>query len=604
MVDRNDLNVTAQVALATVLNLTVSDGSPPVSCIDSITPYWYNSSQYVTVTASGTDDVSGIGKMRLESRYRADNNTPWGDWTSYGTGGSPVYFPPWEWDFQLWDEGIYQLRTIATDYVWNEEEKSYSTYDIELGCDHHAPDTNANLSGTDGENNWYTSSVTVELGATDNLAGVDTIYYKIGPGGYYQEYIEPFVIRSNGKHLVYYYSVDNAGNQEYPINSVWVNIDKTKPSASNIGVSPEIQDYDGHVNISCTVTDSYSGVDSVKLNITDPEGNYTNTTMTHIVATNNYYDNSTYSMNGTYSFYIWAKDEAGNCNTSDTYDFCIGFGIRLYQGWNLISLPFENDYSTGKSLLENITGCVVVYYVGNNSTGIVTGSSPPELDFPIEDGSGYFVAVNDECIFSLSGTPVTDVSVPLYGGWNMIGWFNETNTTAKDLLFYIDDCTVVYYYDAETATPVMVTQSSPPETNYNVTRGMGLFVAVASNSTWDGGTSSGEEDSEGGGGDPPVPYPVEGYAYYGRGGGHLIPAEGANVTLVNNDQQERLFGEVDEYGYYLIDLNDMEWNDNDNLTVYVNGTGEFEGCTGSDNAVADEDVCLLTLDDIVIRPGK
>jgi hypothetical protein len=159
----------------------------------------------------------------------------------------------------------------------------------------------------------------------------------------------------------------------------------------------------------------------------------------------------------------------------------------LRAGWNLITIPVNNTY-TAKSLLQDISGCTVVYGydVQTGTARIATAASPPETDFPIEDGVGYFVAVTADTIFAVNGTEITAVSIPLYPGWNMLGWYHDYLTTAKSILANITTCSVVYGYDAETSTAKIVTPASPPETDFPVTRGTGLFVAVTVPSVWHG----------------------------------------------------------------------------------------------------------------------
>ncbi|MEK7399689.1 MAG: choice-of-anchor Q domain-containing protein, partial [Candidatus Poribacteria bacterium] len=73
------------------------------------------------------------------------------------------------------------------------------------------PVTSIILSGTQGENGWYTSDVTVTLTATDNLSGVKQTTYKIG-NGQWQVYSSPFIIKESATMI--YKSEDNAGNVE------------------------------------------------------------------------------------------------------------------------------------------------------------------------------------------------------------------------------------------------------------------------------------------------------------------------------------------------------------------------------------------------------
>jgi hypothetical protein len=148
-------------------------------------------------------------------------------------------------------------------------------------------------------------------------------------------------------------------------------------------------------------------------------------------------------------------------------------------------MPVQHTF-TAKTLLQNITGCTIVYSwdAANATAHIVTAGSPPETDFPLEEGGAYFVATTSDTNFSIEGLPLEEITLNLYPGWNMVGWCNETNTTAKAILFATTNCTIVYWYDPVTDVARIVTENSPPDSDFTVTKGMGLFVAVTSGSQW------------------------------------------------------------------------------------------------------------------------
>jgi len=93
-----------------------------------------------------------------------------------------------------------------------------------------APVTNASLNGTEGDNGWYTSNVTVTLLPTDATSGVDTTYYSID-GGNWTEYNSSFVISDDGETSIEFYSVDKAGNKE-TAREVTVKVEKSLPGIS------------------------------------------------------------------------------------------------------------------------------------------------------------------------------------------------------------------------------------------------------------------------------------------------------------------------------------------------------------------------------------
>jgi hypothetical protein len=74
------------------------------------------------------------------------------------------------------------------------------------------PVTTITLTGTI-QGGVYIDDVTATLHATDDMSGVNYTKYKID-NGEWDIYSAPVVIRGNGQHTIYYYSMDVAGNQE------------------------------------------------------------------------------------------------------------------------------------------------------------------------------------------------------------------------------------------------------------------------------------------------------------------------------------------------------------------------------------------------------
>ena len=191
---------------------------------------WYVSD--VTVTLSATDDGSGIS----ETKYRIDD----GIWRTYSlpftlTGSTVHYY--------------------SEDNAGNTEaEKS-----MEVRIDKVAPETTATLSGTEGENGWYISDVTVTLSATDSLSGVKETKYKVISGSW-ETYSKPFAVSdSTNRATVYYLSEDNAGNTE-AVKSQQMKIDKTAPSTPVVTDDGDHLPSTNQLHASWTSSDAQSGV--------------------------------------------------------------------------------------------------------------------------------------------------------------------------------------------------------------------------------------------------------------------------------------------------------------------------------------------------------
>ena len=169
-----------------------------------------------------------------------------------------------------------------------------------------------------------------------------------------------------------------------------------------------------------------------------------------------------------------------NCTDQSYY-----FSKQLYEGWNLITIPIENSW-TAETLGQNITGSNVVTMFDASVqvfTTHVVGT--PHDDFPIENGIGYYIFVETDSTFSIYGTPIDTVSVNLYPGWNMIGWYHDYDTTAEELGQSIAGCNAVTMFDSsiqQFKTHVVNT----PWDNFNVENGDGVFIYTTQSSTWDG----------------------------------------------------------------------------------------------------------------------
>ena len=81
-----------------------------------------------------------------------------------------------------------------------------------IGEDTTPPETTCILEG-EMNGDIYISNVNVTLEATDDMSGVDYTMYKLDDGDW-GEYEDTFVVSDKGEHTVYYYSVDNEGNEE------------------------------------------------------------------------------------------------------------------------------------------------------------------------------------------------------------------------------------------------------------------------------------------------------------------------------------------------------------------------------------------------------
>jgi flagellar hook assembly protein FlgD len=94
----------------------VVDDTPPESSVDPISPYWCNTVP-LTITATASDELSGVASVELWYRYSSDNLT-WSGWQEFGTDGQVL----WQWSFSAPDgDGFYEVYSTASDHVQNVE---------------------------------------------------------------------------------------------------------------------------------------------------------------------------------------------------------------------------------------------------------------------------------------------------------------------------------------------------------------------------------------------------------------------------------------------------------------------------------------------------
>ena len=281
------------------IDLTTPATAAAVSGITS-NPDWYTSA--VSVTLIATDNLSGVA----QTLYRVDG------------GATQTYASA----FLVSSDGVHTVEFWSVDVAGNTE--GHQSRIIKI--DSVAPVTQASASGTAGANNWYRSAVQVSLNASDNVAGVQSSFYRID-GGATQTYAGAFVLSSPGQHSVDYWSVDHAGNTE-ATHSILIKIDTTapvvsavaNPSTANKGPRPVT------VTISGNASDALSRISSASFNVIDEYGVTQPSGPVTVQANGNY--SFTLSLPATkngndknghlYTIVVQATDQAGNAASAST----------------------------------------------------------------------------------------------------------------------------------------------------------------------------------------------------------------------------------------------------------------------------------------------
>ena len=158
---------------------------------------------------------------------------------------------------------------------------------------------------------------------------------------------------------------------------------------------------------------------------------------------------------------------------STTFDF------DLYAGYNLITIPVENNY-TASSLADNITGFNIVSRWDTDLQqyeDYIEGFSGSEHDFQIVDGEGYYVMVESNTQFSVTGEELSGVTVDLVEEFNLLGWYESSSTTASAIFNSIAGCINVSVFDA--INQVYKNYRSPSDPDFVISRGMGYWVEIS-----------------------------------------------------------------------------------------------------------------------------
>lgn len=286
--------------------------------------------------------------------------------------------------------------------------------------------------------------------------------------------------------------------------------------------------------------------------------------------------------------------------------------ISLQMGWNLVTVPLNNSWNAS-DLVEIIIGCQSVsrWDAVNQTYRSYVAGGPSEFDFSIDDGIGYYVNVNQTSILSWSdsGSPITNASMSYETGWNLIGWYNDYSINASSLASDINNSDLlepdqyvvsISKWNASNQTYHTYMVGSPPGSDFDIMKGMGIVVNI-SNST--GGGS---------GCNPGTPHTIWGYAYYLDSNIH---ADNANVIIHNKNTSEQIYTTVGESasGCYMQELGNLPsgWSNGDIIRVTIVSTDEdiYEDWEGIIEISANvsvgnqktQDIILSGVDCVVIR---
>ncbi|MCX5372180.1 DUF1080 domain-containing protein [Streptomyces sp. NBC_00015] len=250
------------------------------------------------------------------------------------------------------------------------------------GEDTTAPETAAQVTGTQNAQGEYVGSASVAIGATDDGgSGVDGIQYAVGTAGDWIPYTAPVVVDRVGSHQVRYRAFDKAGNvsaeKTVSFTVVAPPSDDTTPPDTSGTVSGE-RNPDGTYIDMATVTvsasDTGSGVNTIEYAVGSGAWQpYTAPVMVHQV--------------GTHTVRYRATDKAGNAAAEKSVRFTVAA-------------------ATPQDTTPPVTGVSVEGT--RNSGGAYVGNARVTVSATDEHGSGV-----DRIEYSLDGGPYIAYTIPV-----------------------------------------------------------------------------------------------------------------------------------------------------------------------------------------------
>jgi len=183
-------------------------------------------------------------------------------------------------------------------------------------------------------------------------------------------------------------------------------------------------------------------------------------------------------------FWYWYLDDEFMIICEYIDEPTITVNIPLEAGWNLITVPVNIAGFNASNLKENITGCQSIGWFDSAAQIFRVYTGNPASDFVILDGCGLLLYTTAGSTLTLTGMPITTVSVPINAGWNVIGWFNASDTTAISLHGNITGCQSIGWFDS--AAQIFRVYTGNPASDFVISQGMGLMLYTTTSSVWHG----------------------------------------------------------------------------------------------------------------------
>ncbi len=161
--------------------------------------------------------------------------------------------------------------------------------------------------------------------------------------------------------------------------------------------------------------------------------------------------------------------------------------LSLTIGWNLISLPVIQDNTSIDAVFSSISGQweYAMWYNATDplspweSNSVLRSDSLDEL-WDIDHKMGVWLKVTEACTLNVEGTQADIIVIPLYAGWNLVGYPSLTPISAIDTL-PLDMVDMVAV--ADPANPYLI-QDSSDLASVTMEPGKGYWVHSIADTIW------------------------------------------------------------------------------------------------------------------------
>ncbi len=206
-------------------------------------------------------------------------------------------------------EGSFEAYVWLEDNAGNVDHGNYGVWEGDLSMKYDAtpPNTQLAVEGQLGKNGWYTSPITITFLSTDALSGPAKTIVRVDGQAPITETV--LHLEEQDKHVVHYYSIDNAGNQE-DVHLSTLRIDYEAPgSPTNLAVQPNGWTLTNAFTLTWTNPHDVSGIGAAYYTIGQPPENPGDGIR---IPPTGIAPGVSAPGEGAWDVYLWLEDRAGN----------------------------------------------------------------------------------------------------------------------------------------------------------------------------------------------------------------------------------------------------------------------------------------------------